>query len=167
MTGILRKLPFCGKNSGRAYFEFPYGLDDIIEQGGHYEQTVDCVLHKITCGVHDAISSIKFEFSDGVISPTFGKNRDQQLNCCLEVPEDETITSIHVRHKSATASIQNLTFKTQEGTEIEFNAKLADGAHSTFKLDKGEKIIGVYGYCWSEKEPELVGIGFVVWTPTT
>ena len=133
--------------------------------GGQYEHTIGSSIHKITCGVHDAISSIKFEFTDGTVSPVFGKNREQQLNCCLEVPDDEAISSIHVRHKAGTASIQNLTFKTVEGTEIEFNAKLSDGGHTTFKLDKGEKVVGVYGHCWSEKEPELVGVGFVVWTP--
>jgi hypothetical protein len=85
----------------------------------------------------------------------------------LEVPDAEHISSVFIRHKASSASIQNLTFKTQEGTEIEFNSKLLDGNKSNFKLQKGEKIVGCYGYCWSEKEPEMVGIGFVVWTPVT
>ena len=33
-------------------------------------------------------------------------------------------------------------------------------------MEPGELIVGCYGGCWSEKEPELVALGFVVWTPT-
>jgi len=81
------------------------------------------------------------------------------------VPDHEDINALHLRHKASSASVQNLTFKTEEGTEIEFNAKLGDGNTSKFRLDKGERIVGCYGYCWSEKEPELVALGFVIWTP--
>lgn len=81
------------------------------------------------------------------------------------MPDNEDIVAVQMRHKASSASIQNLTFKTDQGTEIEFNAKLADGNTSKFKLEAGERIVGCYGYCWSEKEPELVALGFVVWTP--
>ena len=69
------------------------------------EQSIDRALLKITCGVHEAISSIKLEFNDGVVSPTFGKNKEQQLNCCLEVPDSEDIVGLQIRHKASSASI--------------------------------------------------------------
>lgn len=70
-----------------------------------------------------------------------------------------------MRHKASTASIQNVTFDTDKGTEVEFNGKLSDGKTSKFKIEKGEKIVGVYGYCWSSKQPEVVALGFVIWKP--
>ena len=30
VEGTLRKLPLCGKNTGRAYFEFPKGLEQLL-----------------------------------------------------------------------------------------------------------------------------------------
>jgi hypothetical protein len=33
IMGTLRKLPLCGKNTGRAYFEFPQGLEQLL--GGY------------------------------------------------------------------------------------------------------------------------------------
>jgi hypothetical protein len=70
-----------------------------------------------------------------------------------------------MRHKSSTASIQNITFDTDKGTEIEFNGKLSDGKWTECKLQPGQLIVGCYGCCWSQKQPELVGMGFIVWTP--
>ena len=75
LLGTLRKLPLCGKNTGRAYFEFPKNLEGLID-GIKIEQAADRALSKITCGVNEAISSIKLEFNDGVVSPTFGINRE-------------------------------------------------------------------------------------------
>ena len=89
----------------------------------------------------------------------------QQLKCCLEVPDDEVITGVRIRHSNQRAAIQNITFDTDLGTEIEFNAKMRDGVWTEQILEPGELIVGIYGCCWSESQPEIVGLGFVVWTP--
>ena len=80
-------------------------------------------------------------------------------------PNGENITRIKVRHKSSPASIQNITFETGAGTEIEFNGKLTDGTWTEIALEPSEIIVGCYGCCWSEKQPEIVGLGFVTWKP--
>jgi hypothetical protein len=46
---------------------------------------------------------------------------------------------------------------------VEFNAKMTDGRVTDIALAKGEKIVGVFGFCWSSKQPEIVGLGFVIW----
>ena len=81
------------------------------------------------------------------------------------MPDDEVINGIRIRHNSSRAAIQNITFDTEQGTEIEFNGKMNDGTWSHYTMEPGELIVGCYGGCWSEKEPELVALGFVVWTP--
>jgi len=53
------------------------------------------------------------------------------------------------------------------GSEIEFNGKLSDGKWTVCKLDKNAQIVGCYGCCWSEKQPEMVGLGFIAWIPPT
>ena len=124
------------------------------------------LLHRITCGIYEAIGSIQLHFKDGHESQTFGSTTGQQLRCSLEVPEDETITGIRMRHSSKRPSIQNITFDTDQGTEIEFNGKMSDGDWTEFQLDQGELVVGCYGSCWSENQPEIVALGFVVWTPS-
>jgi len=74
---------------------------------------------------------------------------------------------VKIRHKSSTASIQNLTFITDQGSEIEFNGKLSDGKWTQCLLEKNAQIVGCYGCCWSEKQPEMVGLGFIAWIPPT
>ena len=85
------------------------------------------MIQKITCGIYDAIGSLPLDFKDGTDTGTFGSTSGQQLKCCLEVPDDEVITGIRVRHSNQRAAIQNITFDTDLGTEIEFNAKMSDG----------------------------------------
>ena len=63
------------------------------------------VLKSITCGIFEAIGSIKLKFLDGAETEQFGTNTGQQLNCSLEVPEGEIVTSVKIRHRSTTASI--------------------------------------------------------------
>ena len=75
------------------------------------------------------------------------------------------INKIRVRHTTEPASIQNITFETDQGTEIEFNGKQEDGKWSEIDLERDEVIVGCYGCCWSEKQPEIVGLGFVTWRP--
>ena len=104
-------------------------------------------------------------FGNGKETPQFGTESGQQLKCSLEVPQGENINRIKVRHKASPASIQNITFETDKGTEIEFNGKLSDGVWSEIALEEGEMIVGCYGCCWSEKQPEIVGLGFVTWRP--
>ncbi len=72
---------------------------------------------------------------------------------------------IKVRHSQQTATIQNITFETDCGSEIEFKGQLYDGKFLHINLLKDEKIVGVYGYCWSSKQPEIVGLGFVIFSP--
>ena len=124
------------------------------------------LLHRITCGIYEAISSIQLHFKDGVDTGSFGSTTGQQLRCSLEVPEDEIITGIRVRHSAVHPSIQNITFDTDQGTEIEFNGKMNNGTWSKFTMAPGELVVGCYGCCWSEGQPEIVGLGFVVWTPS-
>ena len=90
-------------------------------------------------------------FGNGKETPQFGTESGQQLKCSLEVPQGENINRIKVRHKASPASIQNITFETDKGTEIEFNGKLSDGVWSEIALEEGEIIVGCYGCCWSEK----------------
>ena len=92
------------------------------------------VLKRITCGIYEAIGSIQLQFSDGVQTQQFGTNTGQQLNCSLEVPEGEIVTTVKIRHRSTTASIQNITFITDQGSEIEFSGKLNDGKWTECKL---------------------------------
>ena len=46
---------------------------------------------------------------------------------------------------------------------VEFNAQMNDGRITEIALAAGEKIVGIFGYCWSSKQPEIVGLGFVIW----
>ena len=87
---------------------------------------------------------------DGVDTGAFGSSTGQQLKCSLEVPDDEIITGIRIRHSKSYAAIQNITFDTDLGTEIEFNGKKNDGQTQEFLLEPGEIIVGCYGCCWSE-----------------
>ena len=123
------------------------------------------VLMRVTCGIYEAISSIQLSFADGIESPTFGCSIGDQLKCPLEIPDDEVITCIRVQHSEENAQIQNITFETDEGTEIEFNGKKSDGRWSEFELAEGELIVGCYGSCRSDAESEIVSLGFVLWTP--
>ena len=163
--GSLKKLDICGKDTKKLEFCYPSDLKNIISQKKAMKLSKR-LLHRITCGIYKAIGSIQLHFKDGVDTGTFGNTTGQQLRCSLEVPEDETITGIRIRHSSQNPSIQNITFDTDLGTEIEFNGKMSNGEWSEFTLQPGELIVGCYGSCWSESQPEIVGLGFVVWTPT-
>ena len=81
------------------------------------------VLTSITCSMFHTIGSIQLNFADGVKSPTFGFSTGNQLECTLEIPQDEVISLIRVQHSEENASIQNITFETDEGSELEFNGK--------------------------------------------
>ena len=61
-------------------------------------------------------------------------SKDQQLKCSLEVPANEKITGIRIRHHASNSQIQNITFDTDEGTEIEFNGKQGNGVWQQFAL---------------------------------
>ena len=162
--GTLRKLDLFGKSTDKKLFEYPANLDSLIETGEQLK-LADHVLQGVTCGIYDAVGSIKLHFGNGEETPQFGTETGQQLKCSLEVPHGENVTRIKVRHKASPASIQNITFETDTGTEIEFNGKLSDGTWSEIALEPGEIIVGCYGCCWSEKQPEIVGLGFVIWRP--
>uniref|UniRef100_A0A7S3HZE1 Jacalin-type lectin domain-containing protein n=1 Tax=Favella ehrenbergii TaxID=182087 RepID=A0A7S3HZE1_9SPIT len=96
----------------------------------------------------------------------FGKmSTGQQLKCSLEVPVDEKITGIRVRHNPNACQIQNITFDTNEGTEIEFNGKQNTGSWRQFSLSPGQLVVGCYGSYGSEDREAIVGLGFIVWTP--
>ena len=103
-------------------------------------------------------------FNDGVQTPRFGQHTETSLLCPLEIPSDK-IAKIRVQHNVKTATIQALWFETASGHEVEFRAKLADGRINEITLKKGQKLVGCYGFVWSTRQPEIVGLGFVIWTP--
>lgn len=146
-------------------FCFPEELDKLISRNTAVQMSTR-FLHRITCGIFDAIGSIQLHFKDGAETVQFGRDtKGQHLKCSLEVPDDELINGVRIRHNASKAAIQNITFDTEQGTEIEFNGKMSDGEWTNFILMPGELIVGCYGCCWSEKEPELVALGFVAWSP--
>ena len=147
--GTLRKLQLCGKNTKKLEFCYPANLDDCISQQKALKLS-NRLIQRITCGIYDAIGSLQLHFKDGVDTGTFGTTSGQQLKCSLEVPEDEVITGVRIRHSNSSAAIQNITFDTDLGTEIEFNAKMSDGEWTEQRIEPGELIVGVYGCCWSE-----------------
>lgn len=81
------------------------------------------------------------------------------------MPENEQVTQIRIKHSQKTANIQNITFITENGGEVEFKASLEDGKVTNINLQEGDKVVGVFGYSWSTKQPEIVGLGFVIWCP--
>ena len=87
------------------------------------------------------------------------------MKCSLEVPQGENIIRIKVRHTQEPPSIQNITFETDQGTEVEFNGKQENGELSVVDLEKDEQIVGCYGCCLSEEQSGIVGLGFVAWKP--
>ena len=108
-------------------------LENVIDQGLEYSYG-DKDIFGITCGIFDAIGSIMIDFSDKSTTPMFGTEQGHQMKCKLEVPNQEKIVSIRIRHKVKTASIQNITFITDLGSEIEFNGQLEDGEWEQFDL---------------------------------
>ena len=87
------------------------------------------------------------------------------MKCSLEVPQGEKIIRIKARHTQEPPSIQNITFETDYGTEVEFNGKQENGEWSEIDLEKDELIVGCYGCCLSDEQPGIVGLGFVTWKP--
>lgn len=67
-----------------------------------------------------------------------------------------------MRHNPANSQIQNITFDTNEGTEIEFNGKQNDGSEKHFILQEGQRIVGCHGTLENDK---ITSLGFVLWTP--
>ena len=164
MVGTLRKTKLYGKQTNKKRFMFPENADEIIQEGKEFVYD-NKHMFGITCGIFEAIGSIMIDFTDGSASPYFGTESNVQMNCKLEVPNNERVVGARIRHKKLTASIQNITFLTNKGSEIEFNGSLDDGEWEQFDLKPKERIIGIYGCCWSEKQPELVGLGFIIFTP--
>ena len=109
MEGSLHKLSFCGKQTKKLWFNFPEEMDGCeqksITNAEEIRMFSNRVIKRITCGIYEAIGSIKFQFSDGVETAQFGTNTTNMLNCSLEVPEGEQITGIRIRHRATTASI--------------------------------------------------------------
>ena len=102
--GTLRKLELFGKSTNKKLFEYPAELDRLIETG-EQQKLADYVLQVVTCGIYDAVGSIMLHFANGKETPQFGTETGQQLKCSLEVPHEETINRIKVRHKVSPASI--------------------------------------------------------------
>lgn len=78
IPGLLQRLPFCGKQTKKLQFVFPDELktedsvlvvvpDEISKYNGRR-------LQRITCGIYEAIGSIKLHFNDGVETQIFGSN---------------------------------------------------------------------------------------------
>jgi hypothetical protein len=90
-------------------FAFPTNMDEndsiIITNKDEVQEFNRRVLRRITCGIYEAIGSIKLHFEDGVETLQFGTNTKQEIDCSLEVPKGEHIVGIKIRHKSSTASI--------------------------------------------------------------
>ena len=91
----------------------------------------------------------------------------QPLKCSLDVPEDEIISGIRIYHSPREPYIQNITFETNGGSELEFKGSKKNRSGSWYSEDifEGERIVGLYGYLKDEPEGELAALGFVVWTP--
>ena len=160
VLGRLSKLGLCGmperhvESKKKRYFSFPEDLDVLMARGEALPLQ-SRMLQKITCGIYEAISSIQLHFSDGTDSGMIGtSSKRQQLICALDVPLDEVITGVRMRHSPSKAAIQNITFDTDEGTEIEFNAKMSDGTWAQQSLETGQLIVGCYGTLWVEHDQE-------------
>jgi len=71
------------------------------------------LLLRITCGIYETIGSIQMHFKDGAETEIFGcDSKGNQLKCSLEVPDEEVINGVRIRHNSSRAAIQNITFDT-------------------------------------------------------
>ena len=84
----------------------------------------------------------------------------------MDVPDDETINGIRIYHSQREPYIQNITFETVEGSELEFKGTKKNRQGNWYSEDilEGERIVGLYGHL-KDDEGELAAIGFVVWTP--
>lgn len=85
----------------------------------------------------DAIGSIALVFQNNVSTTKMGKKSAKELNCSLEVPAQEIVQEVRMRHNVNLNQIQNLTLITDLGTEIEFNGKNSDGQTETQSFGKG------------------------------
>ena len=103
--GTIRKLDLFGKSTNKKLFCYPDQLDALLSQNEQVKLGDDKILQTITCGIFEAIGTIKLGFSDGSETPQFGTESGQQLKCSLEMPVGEKITMIRVRHTSEPASI--------------------------------------------------------------
>ena len=119
----------------------------------------------------DSIGSIELRFKDPMSKPgevmscIFGTmEQGAQLKCSLEVPAEEEITGIRIRHNPTACQIQNITFDTDDATEIEFNGKQCNGSWKQFILEPGQRVVGCYGTLENDK---ITSLGFVIWTPST
>ena len=71
--GTLRKLGLCGSESGKHKFSYPENLDVMIQQQTAVKMSKR-FLHRITCGIFDAIGSIQLHFKDGAETEQFGQD---------------------------------------------------------------------------------------------
>lgn len=81
------------------------------------------------------------------------------LECRLDLGQ---VVSITVKCNAQTAAVQSLSFETSSCSLVQFRGQMVDGKDFTVHLQPSEQIVGVFGYLWSSKQPEIVGLGFVI-----
>ena len=61
-----------GKSTNKKLFCYPDQLDALLSQNEQVKRGDYKILQTITCGIYEAISTIKLGFSDGTETPQFG-----------------------------------------------------------------------------------------------